>query len=32
MSNGRFILGVGTQIKAHIEQRFGMVYGNYKVA
>jgi probable F420-dependent oxidoreductase len=23
-SNGRFILGLGTQIKAHIERRFGM--------
>lgn len=24
MSNGRFILGLGTQVKAHIERRFGM--------
>jgi probable F420-dependent oxidoreductase len=23
-SNGRFILGIGTQVKAHIERRFGM--------
>src|SRR5512141_2731731 len=23
-SNGRFILGLGTQVKAHIERRFGM--------
>ena len=26
MSQGRFILGLGTQIKAHIERRFGMVW------
>ncbi len=25
-SNGRFILGLGTQIKPHIERRFGMVW------
>src|SRR5512139_4336073 len=25
-SNGRFILGLGTQVKAHIERRFGMVW------
>ncbi len=24
LSNGRFILGLGTQVKAHIERRFGM--------
>jgi probable F420-dependent oxidoreductase len=24
ISNGRFILGLGTQVKAHIERRFGM--------
>jgi probable F420-dependent oxidoreductase len=23
-SNGRFILGIGTQVKAHVERRFGM--------
>ena len=23
-SNGKFILGLGTQVKAHIERRFGM--------
>jgi probable F420-dependent oxidoreductase len=26
MSNGRFIMGLGTQIKPHIERRFGMVW------
>lgn len=26
MSGGRFILGLGTQVKAHIERRFGMVW------
>jgi probable F420-dependent oxidoreductase len=25
-SNGRFILGLGTQVKAHIEKRFGMLW------
>jgi probable F420-dependent oxidoreductase len=25
-SNGRFILGLGTQVKAHIERRFGMPF------
>jgi len=25
-SNGRFILGLGTQVKAHIERRFGQVW------
>jgi probable F420-dependent oxidoreductase len=25
-SNGRFILGLGTQVKPHIERRFGMVW------
>lgn len=25
-SNGRFILGLGTQVKAHIERRFGMAW------
>jgi probable F420-dependent oxidoreductase len=25
-SNGRFILGLGTQVKAHIERRFGMTW------
>jgi probable F420-dependent oxidoreductase len=25
-SSGRFILGLGTQVKAHIERRFGMVW------
>jgi len=25
-SNGRFILGLGTQVKAHIERRFGMLW------
>ncbi len=25
-SHGRFILGLGTQVKAHIERRFGMVW------
>ncbi len=27
LSNGRFILGLGTQVKAHIERRFGMPWG-----
>ncbi|HEY4688154.1 MAG TPA: TIGR03617 family F420-dependent LLM class oxidoreductase [Anaerolineae bacterium] len=26
-SSGRFILGLGTQVKAHIERRFGMAWG-----
>jgi probable F420-dependent oxidoreductase len=26
-SRGRFILGLGTQVRAHIEQRFGMPWG-----
>lgn len=26
MSGGRFVLGLGTQVKAHIERRFGMVW------
>jgi probable F420-dependent oxidoreductase len=26
-SGGRFILGLGTQVKAHIERRFGMTWG-----
>ena len=26
MSEGRFILGLGTQVKAHIERRFGMTW------
>lgn len=26
-SNGRFVLGLGTQVKAHIERRFGMPWG-----
>jgi len=26
LSQGRFILGLGTQVKAHIERRFGMVW------
>ncbi len=26
LSNGRFILGLGTQVKAHIERRFGMTW------
>jgi probable F420-dependent oxidoreductase len=26
LSNGRFILGLGTQVKAHIERRFGMLW------
>lgn len=25
-SNGRFILGLGTQVKAHVERRFGMTW------
>ena len=25
-SNGRFMLGLGTQVKPHIERRFGMVW------
>jgi probable F420-dependent oxidoreductase len=25
-SNGRFVLGLGTQVKAHIERRFGMTW------
>ncbi len=28
MSNGRFILGLGTQVKAHIERRFSMEWGS----
>ncbi len=27
-SGGRFILGLGTQVKAHIERRFGMTWGS----
>jgi probable F420-dependent oxidoreductase len=27
LSNGRFVLGLGTQVKAHIERRFGMPWG-----
>jgi len=27
LSNGRFVLGLGSQIKAHIERRFGMAWG-----
>ena len=27
LSGGRFILGLGTQVKAHIERRFGMSWG-----
>src|SRR5262245_61206339 len=26
LSNGRFILGLGTQVKAHIERRYGMAW------
>ena len=26
MSGGRFILGLGTQVKAHIERRFGLAW------
>jgi probable F420-dependent oxidoreductase len=26
LSNGRFILGLGTQVRAHIERRFGMAW------
>ena len=26
-SGGRFILGLGTQVKAHVERRFGMAWG-----
>lgn len=26
LSSGRFVLGLGTQVKAHIERRFGMVW------
>lgn len=26
LSNGRFVLGLGTQVKAHIERRFGMAW------
>lgn len=26
-SNGRFLLGLGTQVKGHIERRFGMTWG-----
>jgi probable F420-dependent oxidoreductase len=28
LSQGRFILGLGTQVKAHIERRFGMIWGH----
>jgi probable F420-dependent oxidoreductase len=27
LSSGRFILGLGTQVKAHVERRFGMAWG-----
>jgi probable F420-dependent oxidoreductase len=27
LSNGRFILGLGTQVKAHVERRFAMPWG-----
>ena len=27
LSGGRFILGLGTQVRAHIERRFGMAWG-----
>ncbi|MCA9870392.1 MAG: LLM class flavin-dependent oxidoreductase, partial [Anaerolineae bacterium] len=27
-SDGRFILGLGTQVQAHIERRFGMPWGS----
>lgn len=27
LSGGRFILGLGTQVKAHVERRFGMPWG-----
>jgi probable F420-dependent oxidoreductase len=27
LSSGRFILGLGTQVKAHVERRFGMSWG-----
>jgi probable F420-dependent oxidoreductase len=30
-SGGRFILGLGTQVKAHIERRFGMAWPNSPV-
>jgi probable F420-dependent oxidoreductase len=30
-SEGRFILGLGTQVKAHIERRFGMTWPNSAV-
>lgn len=32
LSGGRFILGLGTQVKAHIERRFGMPWGGRPVA
>lgn len=28
LSGGRFVLGLGTQVKAHIERRFGMPWGS----
>jgi len=28
MSNGRFVLGLGTQVKGHIERRFSTVWGS----
>ena len=31
-SNGRFLLGLGTQVKAHIERRFGMPWPDSPVA
>ena len=31
-SRGRFILGLGTQVKAHIERRFGMPWPNHRWA
>jgi len=31
-SDGRFILGLGTQVRAHIERRFGMPWPDSPVA
>ncbi len=31
-SEGRFILGLGTQVRAHVERRFGMAWSGHPVA
>ncbi|MEM8530886.1 MAG: TIGR03617 family F420-dependent LLM class oxidoreductase [Chloroflexota bacterium] len=32
LSQGRFVLGLGTQVRSHIERRFGMPWGGQPVA